>query len=69
MDSLKFSNSELSTGKNPQNTTGFAGSYPASGSLQGLPSSVIVSPTRVSRTCFIEAVKTPISPADKLSTF
>ena len=46
----------------PQKTTGCAGRKPGSGSAVGLRSSVIVSPTRVSATCLIEAVMKPISP-------
>ncbi len=58
----RSSNSAASTGNRPQNTTGCAGLKPGSASAQGLRSSVIVSPTRVSATCLICAVMKPISP-------
>ena len=64
--SRRSSNSALSTGKSPQNTTGCAGLKPGNASTSFL-SWVIVSPTRVSRTCLIEAVKKPISPGPRLS--
>ena len=60
--SRKSSNSLASTGNRPQNTTGWAGLKPGRGIAAGRFSSVTVSPTRVSATCLIEAVKKPISP-------
>ena len=57
MASRRLSNSAESTGKKPQNTTGWAGWKPGSGSGVGFFSSVIVSPTRVSATCLIAAVR------------
>ena len=65
--SRRSSNSEASTGNRPQNTTGCAGLKPGSGASAGRFSSVTVSPTRVSATCLIEAVKKPISPGPSLS--
>ena len=41
-------------------------SDPGSAALAGFFSSVTVSPTRVSATCLIEAVKKPISPGPSL---
>ena len=60
--SRNASNSLASTGNRPQNTTGCADLNPASGASAGFFSSVTVSPTRVSATWRIEAVKKPISP-------
>jgi hypothetical protein len=62
------SKSALSTGKKPANTTGWAGLKFGSGVLQGRFSSVIVSPTRVSATSLMAAVKKPISPGSSDST-
>ncbi len=62
------SKSAASTGNSPQNTTGCAGRKPASGVSTGFLSSVMVSPTRVSATSLIDAVKKPISPGPSSST-
>ena len=62
MASRRASKSAASTGNNPQNTTGCAGLKPGSATVAPRFSWVMVSPTRVSRTCLIDAVKTPISP-------
>ena len=64
----KSSKSAASTGNRPQNTTGIAGRKPGSGAATGLRSSVMVSPTRVSATSLIEAVRKPISPGPSSST-
>ncbi len=69
MASRKASKSLLSTGKSPQKTTGWAGWKPGRGSSQPPRSCVIVSPTRVSRTCLIEAVRKPISPGPRMSVW
>ena len=68
MASRKSSNSELSTGNSPQNTTGWLGLKPGNASSVPFFSCVIVSPTRVSRTCLIDAVIKPISPGPNAST-
>ncbi len=68
MAARKSSNCAASTGNNPQNTTGMAGRKPGSAVLTGLRSSVMVSPTRVSATSLIEAVRKPISPGPSSST-
>ena len=65
--SRKSSNCALSTGNKPQKTTGCAGANPGKAFSQPFFSCVIVSPTLVSETCLIDAVKKPISPADKTS--
>ena len=62
------SNWAASTGKSPQKTTGCAGRKPGSIAAVGFLSSVIVSPTRVSATSLIEAVRKPISPGPSSST-
>ncbi len=67
MASRRSSKSALSTGKRPQKTTGWAGLKPGSGVSQPRFSVVMVSPTRVSRTCLIEAVRKPISPGSSAS--
>jgi hypothetical protein len=54
MASRRSSKSLVSTGKRPQKTTGTEGLKPGSAVSVGLRSWVIVSPTRVSRTCLIE---------------
>ena len=46
--SFNFWNSELSTGNNPQNTTGLLGLNPGKASFNGFEASQIVSPTFVS---------------------
>ena len=68
MASRRSSKRAASTGKKPANTTGCAGLKPGSGSAAGLRSSVTVSPTLVSATCLMAAVKKPISPGPSLST-
>ena len=60
--SRRSSNWALSTGNRPQNTTGCAGAKPGRASVQPFFSCVMVSPTRVSATCLIDAVRKPISP-------
>ncbi len=60
--SFNFWYSELSTGNNPQKTTGLLGLKPGSDSLNGLEASQIVSPTFVSDKTFIPVVINPISP-------
>ena len=62
MAARRSSKSAASTGKRPQKTTGCAGRKPGSISVTGFLSSVMVSPTRVSATSLIEAVRKPISP-------
>ena len=52
----------------PQNTTGCTGLKPGSGSAIGFFSSVMVSPTAVSATSLIEAVKKPPSPGPRYLT-
>jgi len=61
--SLSFWYSELSTGNNPQKTTGLLGLNPGNASWSGLLASQIVSPTFVSDKTFIPVVIKPISPA------
>ncbi len=67
MASRRAMKSAASTGKRPQKTTGWAGLKP--GRASGVPrrSVVMVSPTRVSRTCLMLAVRKPISPGPRLS--
>lgn len=67
MAERKSSKSAASTGKRPQNTTGWAGLKPGSALAVGRLSSVIVSPTRVSATSLMEAVMKPISPGPSAS--
>ena len=62
MAARRSSNCAASTGKSPQNTTGWAGLKPGSACAVGLRVSVMVSPTRVSATCLICAVMKPTSP-------
>mmetsp|Transcript_6017 Transcript_6017/g.10333 ORF Transcript_6017/g.10333 Transcript_6017/m.10333 type:complete len:210 (-) Transcript_6017:1024-1653(-) len=50
-------------GNRPQNTIGFASSYPGSGSAAGALARVIVSPTRASSTDLMLAAMYPTSPA------
>ena len=54
--SFNFWYSELSTGNNPQKTTGLLGLKPGSDSDNGLDASQIVSPTFVSDKTFIPVV-------------
>ena len=68
--SFSFSNASLSSGNLldsigyiPQNTIGFIGLYPCSGSLAGLLAKVIVSPTFTSLILLILADNIPTSPA------
>ena len=68
MAARRSSKSAASTGNRPQNTTGCAGLKPGSALAVGRLSSVMVSPTRVSATSLIEAVKKPISPGPSSST-
>ncbi len=68
MASRKSSNSAESTGKKPANTTGCAGRKPGRGASVGFFASVMVSPTRVSATSLMEAVRKPISPGPRAST-
>ena len=68
MAARSASKSAASTGNKPQNTTGIAGRNPASGDVTGFFSSVMVSPTRVSATSLIEAVRKPISPGPSSSS-
>ena len=68
MAARKASKSAASTGNSPQNTTGMAGRKPGSGAATGFRSSVIVSPTRVSATSLIDAVRKPISPGPSWSS-
>src|SRR6266516_527183 len=67
MAARSASKSAASAGNSPQNTTGMAGRNPGSGSATGFLSSVMVSPTRVSATSLIEAVRKPISPGPSSS--
>ena len=60
--SFNFWYSELSTGNNPQNTTGLLGLNPGNASLSGFSESQIVSPTFVSERTLIPVVIKPISP-------
>ena len=60
--SFNFWYSELSTGNNPQKTTGLLGLKPGSDSDNGLAASQIVSPTFVSERTLIPVVIKPISP-------
>jgi hypothetical protein len=62
MAARRFSNSAASTGKRPQNTTGCTGLKPGRAEAVGRRSSVMVSPTRVSATSLIDAVRKPTSP-------
>ena len=55
--------------QSPQNTTGWAGLKPGSGLRAGRFSSVMVSPTLVSATSLMEAVKKPISPGPSVDRF
>ena len=59
--SFNFWYSELSTGNNPQNTTGLLGLKPGKASLIGFNESQIVSPTLVSERFFIPVIINPIS--------
>ncbi len=61
-NSRKTSNSAASAGKRPQNTTGTEGLKPASISVAGLRSSVMVSPTLQSAIVLMPAMMKPISP-------
>ena len=60
--SFNFWYSELSTGNNPQKTTGLLGLKPGNDSDNGLDASQIVSPTFVSDKTYIPVVIKPISP-------
>ncbi len=69
MAARRSSKLAASTGKRPQNTTGWTGRKPGSGLGGGrLRSSVMVSPTRASATSLIWAVMKPISPGPSSST-
>ena len=61
--SFSFWYSELSTGNNPQNTTGLLGLKPGKASIFGFVASQIVSPTFVYDKILIPVVIKPISPA------
>ena len=65
--SRRSSNWALSTGNKPQNTTGCEGLNPGRATSVPFFSWVIVSPTRVSRTCLMDAVIKPISPGPNSS--
>ena len=66
--SRRSSKRAASTGKKPAKTTDCAGRKPGSWVAVMFFSSTTVSPTRVSATCLIEAVKKPISPGPSSST-
>ena len=66
-DSRSVSNSAASAGNRPQNTTGTDGLKPASISVAGLRSSVMVSPTLAACSSLIPAITKPTSPALRLS--
>ena len=55
-------------GKRPQNTLGMTSVYPGRASAAGCFLSVMVSPTRASATCLMEAARYPTSPAYREST-
>ncbi len=65
MLSRSFSKSAASTGKRPQNTTGWTSLKPGSASAVGRLASVSVSPTRACATSLICAVMKPISPGPR----
>ena len=67
--SFNFWYSELSTGNNPQKTTGLLGLKPGNASWRGFSASHIVSPTLVSDKTLIPVVINPISPAFNSSIF